>query len=182
MFSGGVGEIFMMPAGRHSIRTDTILFVGLGPFDSLTEEVQQLVAENVIRTLIRTRVEDFATVFVGGGSGTGTAVVMENMLKGFLRGLRDTDGDQRFRSITLCEIDRKRFAEIKSELYRLLSTSLFDEFEVTLDEEVVEPALEPLVQRRVVATRDPVYLLVRREGADSKKTTLHCKVARTTSP
>src|SRR5262249_38247320 len=39
MFSGAVGEVFMMPAGRHSIRTDTILFVGLGPFDSFTEEV-----------------------------------------------------------------------------------------------------------------------------------------------
>jgi pimeloyl-ACP methyl ester carboxylesterase len=171
MFSGGVGEIFMMPAGRHSIRTDTILFAGLGPFDSFTEELQQLVAENVIRTLIRTRVEDFATVFVGGGSGHGTAAVMENMLNGFLRGLRDTDGDQRFRSITLCEIDRKRFAEIKAELYRLLSTSLFDEFEVTLDEAIVEPAPEPAFQRRVVASRDPVYLLVRREGAESKKTT-----------
>src|SRR5262249_20457778 len=136
-----------------------------------TEAVQQLVAENVIRTLIRTRVEDFATVFVGGGSGHSTAALVENMLNGFLRGLRDTDGDQRFRSITLCEIDRSRFSEIKTELYRLLSTSVFDEFEVTLDEEVVEPAPEPALQRRVVASRDPVYLLVRREGAESKKMT-----------
>jgi hypothetical protein len=172
MFTGSVGEIFMMPAGRHAIRTDTILFAGLGLFDSFNDDVQQLVAENVIRTLVRTRVEEFATVFLGAGSGRSTGTTLENMVRGFLRGLRDTGGDQRFRSITLCEIDRSRFAEVRSELYRLLGTALFDEVEVTLDEKYIEAAPEPAPAQRTAPSRpDPVYLLVRQEEAESNKST-----------
>jgi hypothetical protein len=171
MFSASVGEVFMMPAGRHAIRTDTILFAGLGLFDNFTDDVQQLVAENVIRTLTRTRVEEFATVFLGGGSGRSTRSTLENMVAGFLRGLRDSDGDQYFRSVTLCEIDRPRFDEIRSEMYRLLSTPLFEQFEVTLDEQVLPAAPEPaVVERRTVSRRDPAYLLVREETQDSGNT------------
>jgi hypothetical protein len=169
MFSGNVGEIFMMPAGRHPIRTDTILFVGLGLFDSFNDHVQELAAENVIRTLIRTRVEEFATVFLGAGSGRSTGATLENMMKGFLRGLRDVDGDRRFRSITLCEIDRGRFAEVRSELYRLLSTPLFEDVEVTLDEQLIEPVPETgiISQRGAAPLSDPVYLLVRRDNMNA---------------
>jgi hypothetical protein len=172
MFSGTVGEIFMMPAGRHTLRADTILFAGLGLFDIFSDEVQQLVAENVIRTLIRTRVEEFATVSFGAATGRGARDNLQNMLKGFLRGLRDTDTDHRFRCITLCEIDSQRFSEMKSELYRLLSTPLFDDFEVTLDEKASESAgsdkhRDTEAQRH---NQDPVYLLVRQESAGSNGT------------
>lgn len=171
MFSGNVGEVFMMPAGRHAIRTDIILFVGLGPFDHFDADVQQLVAENVIRTLVRTRVEEFATVFLGAGSGRSTASSLQNMLEGFLRGLRDSDSGQRFRGITLCEIDRKRYDEMKAELYRLLGTPLFEDFEITLDEEILSAAMEPslVIERQAIQRRDPVYLLLRQEGSDAGK-------------
>jgi len=166
MFSGHVGEIFMMPAGRHAIRTDTIVFAGLGLFDAFDREVQQLVSENVVRTLVRTRVEEFATVFLGGGSGRSPASSLQSMIEGFLRGLRDADSGQRFRSIILCEIDRGRYDAMRAELYRLLGTSLFEDFEITLDEEAIPPAEAAPAVRAGARRRDPVYLLVRQEGEE----------------
>ena len=43
MFSGNVGEIFVLPTGRHAIAAEYIAFVGLGPFDRFTDEVMQMV-------------------------------------------------------------------------------------------------------------------------------------------
>ncbi|HRZ35497.1 MAG TPA: M17 family peptidase N-terminal domain-containing protein, partial [Candidatus Paceibacterota bacterium] len=102
MFGGNIGEIFVMPTGRHPVRADLVMFAGLGTFDRFDEEVLELVAENVIRTLIRTDVEDLATVLLGGRSGPSVAALLEHMLKGFLRGLLDADDDRRFRRVTLC--------------------------------------------------------------------------------
>jgi hypothetical protein len=54
MFSGEVGEIFTMPVGRNALRADMVVFAGMGSFDAYTPEVQQIVAENIIRVMSRT--------------------------------------------------------------------------------------------------------------------------------
>jgi len=165
MFSGNVGEVFIMPSGRHALPADVTLFVGLGPFDRFGEEVQQLVAANVMRTLIRTRIEDFATVLVGAGSGRGVASSLRNLLAGFIRGLRDTDEEYRFRSITLCELDRDRFETMKQELYRLSGTPLFDEVEVTFHETTLRPPLIAEPTRQVARGPEPAYLIVAQQAS-----------------
>src|SRR5688572_794066 len=52
MFSGDVGEIFILPTGRHAIAADYIAFVGLGSFDRFTNDVLQIASENLIRTFV----------------------------------------------------------------------------------------------------------------------------------
>src|SRR5204863_6608940 len=69
MFSGDVGTVFTVPAGRNPLSADMVLFAGLGSFDRFNADVQQLVAENVIRVLARSRIDDFATILIGAGSG-----------------------------------------------------------------------------------------------------------------
>jgi hypothetical protein len=101
MFSGRVGEVFMLPAGRNDLRADMIAMVGLGAFDRFNQEVQQIAAENVIRTFVRTNVEEFATVLFGTGSGRGPAASLQNLLAGFIRGLTDADREHRFRRFIL---------------------------------------------------------------------------------
>ena len=125
MFSGNIGEVFVLPTGCHPLRPDTVLLAGLGSFDQFNDEVLQLVAENVIRTFIRTGVEDFATVLLGGGSGSDPAATLHNLLTGFLRGLTDSDTPHDFRLVTICEMDPQQYARIKEELYRLASTDSF---------------------------------------------------------
>jgi pimeloyl-ACP methyl ester carboxylesterase len=163
MFNGDMGSVFTVPVGRNQLAADMVLFAGLGAFDRFNTEVQQLVAENVIRVLIRSRVDEFATVLFGAGSGQSAGTVLQSLLTGFLRGLKDADPHSRFRSITLCETDPVRFADMKSELYRLAGTSLFEDVELTLDEVEVPPTERPAALALQVGP-EPVYMIIREEG------------------
>jgi CHAT domain-containing protein/pimeloyl-ACP methyl ester carboxylesterase len=167
MFSANVGEVFMLPTGRHQLVTDFVTFVGLGPFDQFTDDVLQTASENTIRTLISARIEEFATVLYGGGSGETPANALSNMLTGFLRGLTDADKDHHFRRIVICERDRDRYLAIKEELYRLSSTALCDNVELTFDETVLreEPISVATPATRAVRREQAVYLIVRQERA-----------------
>ncbi len=173
LFSGAAGEVFMLPARRHAVPVEAVVFVGLGAFDRLTSDVQQFVSENVIRTLIHARMDEFACLIFGARSGRSVASTLESMLRGFLRGIFDADGDSRFRRITICEIDPKRVAQIRSVLRRLIATSLFEGFEVVFEERTLlahalarkDSASRSRDDGRVHTPPDPVYLLVRRERA-----------------
>jgi CHAT domain-containing protein/pimeloyl-ACP methyl ester carboxylesterase len=163
MFSGNAGEIFVLPTGRHPVRADFILFIGLGHFDRLTPEVLQIAAGNVIRACIRTNVEELATVLFGAGSGPATATVLQNLVTGFFRGLKDTDQNHSFRRITICENDRERYGEIKQQLLSLTSTTLFQDVEVTLSEVTLPPPLVAAAPRGVAPGAQPAYLIIRQE-------------------
>jgi pimeloyl-ACP methyl ester carboxylesterase len=173
MFSAQVGEIFMLPTGRHAISADLVAFVGLGSFDRFNDEVLQIAAENVIRTFINTRVEEFATVVFGGGSGESPASGLRNLLTGFIRGLCDADRDHHFRRLVICEFDPGRYLQLKEELYRLSSTALCQDVEITFDEVTLPaPLVPPALPRRLQRTDDPVYLIVRQERRSPGDTNL----------
>jgi CHAT domain-containing protein/pimeloyl-ACP methyl ester carboxylesterase len=163
MLGGNVGSVFMIPVGRNQLAADMVLFLGLGPFDRFNADVQQLVSENVIRLLVRSRVDEFATILIGAGSGQSASAVVQNLLVGFFRGLHDADPRRRFRGLTLCEADPARFAEMRAEVYRLAGTSLFDEIELDLTEIEVPPT-EPVTARVLEAGQEPVYMMIRQEG------------------
>lgn len=170
MFAGGVGEIFMLPTGRHPIAADLITFVGLGDFDRVNDETLQAAAENLLRTYVHARVEEFATVLFGGGSGERPESALRNLLLGFTRGLVDADKDHRFRRIIICENDPARYLALKQEMYRLSSTPICADVELTFDEVALpaEPApAEPPRGARPGET--PVYLIVRQERSPTPK-------------
>ncbi len=174
MFGGNVGEIFILPANRSMLRTDMILFAGLGTYDSFDRanaDVLQSVAENVLRALIRTHVEDLATILFGASSDSTIPQVMENLLRGFIRAKIDADADQHFRRVVLCELDRDRYLKMKSELYRLASTPLFENIEVSITELSVRPVLAPVLEtpqqagtRQQAQGPEPIYLMTRQES------------------
>ena len=167
MFNASIGEISILPTGKHPVRADVIAFAGLGAFDSFNEQVLDIVGENLVRTFINTRIDDFATVPIGGATSAFTPGALRSLMSGFLRGLQDADHDSRFRGITICETDKDRFAALQQEFYRLCGTRLFDEVEVTLREiHLPEPA--PLaVSRREAGPAAPqnVFLIMRQESA-----------------
>jgi pimeloyl-ACP methyl ester carboxylesterase len=167
MFGGEVGEVFVIPTGSHALAPEHILLAGLGTFDRFTHEVLELVSENVIRTLVRSGVDDFATVIVGGSSGKDISVSLQHMLAGFVRGLLDADKGHNFRRVTLCETNPERFNEMREQLYRLASTELFDQIEVSFEEEELPVAPVMAAQDRGLApmSESPAYLLVRQEAS-----------------
>jgi len=164
MFAARIGEVFVLPKGRHALAADFVAFVGLGPFDRFSDKALQTAAENLVRMLIRSRIEEFATVLFGGGSGENPAGALQSLLTGFFRGLEDADTDQEFRRIVLCERDAERFTALKAELFRLSSTKLFGDIEITFDETALaEPPVIERAPSRRIAGPDPIYLIVRQE-------------------
>lgn len=161
MLATNVGAVSFLPKGRHPVQADLIAFVGLGAFDAFKEETLEAASENLIRTLLLTRVNDFAMVPFGGGTGIDTAKGLHHMMSGFTRGLVDADGDYRFRGITICEVNEERYKQMRRCLYGLCGTALFDDVEVTLHEKRLAPS------RRIAlsppAAAQPIYLIVRQE-------------------
>jgi CHAT domain-containing protein/pimeloyl-ACP methyl ester carboxylesterase len=172
MFTGNVGEVSIIPTGRHAVRADLVAFAGLGAFDQFNPDVLELVAENLIRTFLKTKIDDFAIVLFGGASGQDTVTSLQNLLRGFLRGLRDADVGYRFHGVTVCETDQERYDAIKRELYRLSSTALFDQVEVIIDEIRLPPPVVPRIYGAPEEERrEQVYLIARCD--QSKKNVLN---------
>jgi hypothetical protein len=165
MLSGHAGEIFMMPAARHALRAELIVFAGLGRFDRFDASVLQFVGEHVVRTLAQTGIDDFATVLPGGGiESRPIADSLHDLTAGFVSGLSRIPDGQKIRSITLCERSESRYAQIKKQLYHLLSTPLFDDLEVTLDEIELPEQTPAASGERSCRTPDPAYLIVQQES------------------
>jgi hypothetical protein len=166
MFSGHLGQVFVMPAARSPLLAELVLFAGLGDFDDFGTEAQSFVAENIVRTFARTRVEDFATVLLGAGSGVPVALAVEHQLQGFLAGLRHADPEQVVRRITLCEIDPRKYDALRRAMQRLAPRLAGDDFELVVDETALPSAGAVATPRRQRRSRarpappDPAYLLV----------------------
>jgi CHAT domain-containing protein/pimeloyl-ACP methyl ester carboxylesterase len=184
MFSSSVGEIFVLPTGRHLLRSDVVAIAGLGPMDSLLQpsgelawETLELVAENTLRTLLGAGVTEFATLLFGNISEAGPALMRKGLthfMRGFLRGLGDSRDRRRFRRVTLCEADPVRFATLRQALLDLLPTPLFETVQVRLDETTLPPPATFTRGTLEAAAageegRDPAYLFVRvaQEAGDS---------------
>jgi CHAT domain/Cytosol aminopeptidase family, N-terminal domain len=169
MFSGRVGEVFVMPANRRQMPTDSILFVGLGFFDQFDENVVQIAAENAIRTFVQTDIEDVATVLLGAGSGQPVPWLVKNLITGLIRGKRDSDRFLRFRRVTICEIDQQRYMEIRQAVFQLASTPLCEDFELSISDvqqhELRRMAPVSRVEAVPKPVAEPVYLIVRQETA-----------------
>jgi pimeloyl-ACP methyl ester carboxylesterase len=178
MFRGDVGEVFVMPTRRSLLRADSVLFAGLGNFDTFKENVHEFVAQNVVRTFVRTQVEDFATVLWGTGSGCTITEALQYQLRGYFKGMVDADPDRQLRRITFCMRDDDKFQEMHDALLRLTSTSLFDEVEATIVEIALPDVEIATPTQRVRAARGPgpAYLLINQQVENNKKFSLRASV------
>jgi hypothetical protein len=171
LFSLKSGEVFMLPTGNAPIPADLVLFAGLGSLDQFhaaPRDCQQLVASNVIRTMIRMGIDEFATVLVGGGSGQSVRQTLENLMLGFADGLRDADPGDRVRRVILCENDRQRYAEMVDSVYALGRGQPFEDISVTIYERPPLPP-RPCAERAapsVATLRSRMFLQVRHQQQD----------------
>ena len=171
MFNANVGEISILPTGKHPVRADVIAFAGLGAFDMFNPDILEIIGENLVRTFVNTRIDEFATVPIGGSSGAFSSMALRRLMTGFLRGLTDADSDHHFRGITICETDRDRFVAMQREFYQLCGTKLFNDVEVTLREVELPPPPQP-VRRADAPPPAPqsVFLIVRDETPPRSQT------------
>jgi CHAT domain-containing protein len=167
MFNGHLGQVFVMPAPRGALLAEMVLFAGLGEFDDFGPDAQAFAAENVVRTFAHTHVEDFATVPFGAGSGLPVALAVEQQLRGFMAGLRHGDPEHVVRRITLCELDRRKYAALAKAARAFVRTWQDAAIRLVVDESlpaapVARPARPRSSELAQAAARraDPCYLLV----------------------
>lgn len=134
MFDAQTGQIYMMPCQTRRIGADMLVLAGLGRFDQLTEEMYRFAVSNVVRTLVRNRISELATVVFGANSSLPPLVALKHLLAGILDGLSEADQRQQFRRLILCELDHHRFEEMKPEVLRLSLSGFFYPAEIILDE------------------------------------------------
>jgi len=178
MFSAQLGQVFVLPCARSGLHAEFVLFAGLGDFDAFSAEAHAFVAENVARTLVRSRVEDFATVLLGAGSGIPVAAAFDHQFRGFLTGLRLADPDGIVRRITLCEVDARKYAALVRAARRLAARLVADDFEIVLDERPLPAApgrrpSRPARAGAAVRAVDPAWLLVALR--ESSRTEFECR-------
>ena len=180
--SSEVGTMFVLPTMRSGLRTDMLIFAGLGPFDGFVPEMIELVASNLVRTLVGGNIEEFATVLFGAGSGFEARACTEHLLRGVIGGLRDTDPEGRFRGLTICELDEGKFSSIRDEVVRGCLSDAFRDFDLVVRERRLRAsaaadglASAPRSNARTAAAADsePMYLLVRTGTESGGVTTMN---------
>jgi hypothetical protein len=169
MFTGNLGSVFVLPAWRSRLRADFVLLAGLGSFDDMRKAVGpgvvELVAENVVRACIAARIDEFAAIPFGAGSGMDPKASVESLLKGVVRAVVDADHEHGIRRLLVCELDPGRADAITDHLFRLSGSDVCAGVEITLDRidlprRAVEPAA-PAVAAPLETPPLPIYLLVR---------------------
>ena len=170
MFSARVGEVFILPSTRRRFGPEFVVFAGMGRFDNFDLNVLKLIAENVARTLIRSHVDDFAFVPMGGASGISITDSIASLVEGLFAGILEADVKDRLSKITLVEYDRIKYGQMRTEVLRLATTSLFDDVEVTVQEVKMPEPSAPSTERRRSVIKDgpePIYLYVQQSGSVS---------------
>jgi hypothetical protein len=193
MFGSRTGEVFILPLAQREVRAEMGVFVGMGSYDkfkAVTSPAPQvgargtrfylhgqhvpaleIAAENAARMMARTKVDDFATVLLGGTVAEDLAASSESMLRGFLRGLEEADHGQGIRRLVICETNPERFHAMRRQIVDLAATPLCEGVEFVFSELDPPPEVQRLralgISTSVPRTGppEPVYLLVRTEAA-----------------
>jgi hypothetical protein len=180
--SAEAGTVFVLPTARTGLLAEMVVFAGLGPFDRFNASVVQLVASNLVRTLVRGNVEEFSAVLFGGGSGFDVRECALHLLRGVLGSLRDVDPQQRFRGMTICESDPEKFEVIRNQIYIGCREEFCADVDIVVRERRLrQPEKEAPRGRPSAAARpaepEPVYLLVRTDATSTQsRLTLRCAV------
>jgi pimeloyl-ACP methyl ester carboxylesterase len=161
MVSGRLGQVSVLPVARGVLMAEFVVFAGLGDFDDFGADAQSFVAGNVLRSLARSGVEDFATVLFGAGSGVPVAAALEQQLDGFIGALETADPDRVTRRITLCETDKRKYAALRRGVARIVGRHRNKGLRLVVDEADLGPARPTRAPAGATARRaDPVYLLI----------------------
>jgi CHAT domain-containing protein/pimeloyl-ACP methyl ester carboxylesterase len=160
MFTGQLGQVFVLPTSRTDVRAEFVVFVGVGAFDKLDTEALTFAADNAARTLARAHVNDVATVLIGAGSGIPIAQAFNAQIDGLLTGLRAYGHDGQVQRVTICELDTRKYRSLRAAAHAYARThgDLGGTLRVIDDTPPVRRAKR---KRAAAITRtDPAYLLV----------------------
>lgn len=171
MLGSSLGQISILPTPRQRLAADMVIFAGLGPIDSFSPRVLEIVAENLARVVVAAKLASLTVVPLGSNAGLAPEQSIESFLAGFLRGLARSDPGHEFQMLQFCEFDSGRYEKVKDGLRALEARGFFRDrhTEITVRELWVDdrPAMSaPAPTEKQV---DPIYLQVktRSEGENT---------------
>ncbi|MCG2839584.1 CHAT domain-containing protein [Sandaracinobacter sp. RS1-74] len=133
MFSANVGEVGILPNGGHLLRARAVAFVGLGAPASFATETMDAVGASLMRTMIAAGLDEMAMVPLGTSTAHWTEDSFGHLLQGFITAFREQPGN-RFRSVTFCDHNPDRIADIREWLRTILTSQLCEEIELVVEE------------------------------------------------
>ncbi len=170
MLGSSLGQISILPTPRQRLAADMVIFAGLGPIDTFSRQVLEIVAANLARVVVAAKLSSLTVVPLGANTGLAPELSIASFLAGFLRGLAGSDPGHEFQMVQFCEFDPARYEKIKNGLRALEAQGFFRDrgAEITVREARVDvrPATNaPAPPEKQV---DPIYLQVkaRSEGSN----------------
>lgn len=173
MLSANVGELSVLPNGRHLLRARAVAFVGLGVPASFQPDTMEAVGTSLMRAMIVTRMDELAMVPFGTSAGHWTEDSFGYLIQGFLTALKEQPGN-RFRALTFCDHDAKRIGEVREWLRGICTSALAENVELVVDEAKLQ-ARQPVRGGRMTDQRAYLFLTQRpaydnADASDARKT------------
>jgi hypothetical protein len=173
MLSANVGEISVLPNGRHLLRARAVAFVGLGVPASFRPDTMEAVGTSLMRAMIATRMDELAMIPFGTSAGQWTEDSFGYLIQGFVTALKEQPHN-RFRALTFCDRNPDRIGEVRQWLRGICTSTLAEKVELVVDEAALRER-QPTRTARVQDARAYLFLTQRPAGStadagDERKT------------
>jgi hypothetical protein len=155
LIEGRLGEIQILPNGRHPLRAATLAFAGLGSPALFRPESMAAVGTGLFRCLLAARIDEAAMVPFATRIGQWTKDSFGFFLEGALVALRENP-DQRFRGLTICDVAPDKVEELRGWLNDYAVSQLAEDFELVID----EVRLPAPTRRATASARQLAYLFL----------------------
>lgn len=169
-FSANAGAVSLLPVSRTSLCTEFVVLAGLGEFNRFSKDVLTLSFASVVRTLMKTGIDDWATVLVGTGSGLSVRDSFDAVLAGVVKGGLGASLTATLGHLKVCELGNGRYRTM-AKAAPGVARRIGSKHAVTIDlrRSAVDASAAP------AAPHSPaVYLLAQQEGDDRDRINISC--------
>jgi len=155
-FPASAGAVSLLPVSRTSLCTEFVVLAGLGDFNRFSTDVLTLSFASVIRTLMKTGIDDWATVPVGAGSGLSIRDSLEAVVDGVVKGGLGASLTATLGHLKVCELGEARYKTLARAATRVCR-GISAKHPVTID--VRRSTIAPPAAPAAPAHSPAVYLL-----------------------
>lgn len=169
-FPANAGSVSLLPVSRTSLCTEFVVLAGLGEFNRFSADVLTLSFASVVRTLMKTGIDDWATVLVGAGSGLNVRESLHAVLAGMVKGGLGASLTATLGHLKVCELDDARFRSLSKAapgVTRRIGTT--HGVTVDLRRTAIEAPAAPAAPHA-----QAVYLLAQQERDDRDQISISC--------
>jgi hypothetical protein len=162
MLASGLGEISVLPSGRHLLRADAVAFVGMGSPANFLPETMEAVGTSLMRTMIATRMDEVAMVPFGTSAAHWSEDSFGYLIQGFVTALKENSAN-RFRALTFCDVNKERIGAVREWLRGICTSTLTESVELVIDEGELKTR-QPV--RPHLVAKDRAYLFLTQKPAE----------------